>query len=84
MILIMGADGLLGNSLLKDFNSSGMPAIGTTRNKKNIKENVTYFDAMELFEAETVPKNVNLAVFCIGNTKIAECENNVAETMLLN
>lgn len=80
MILVVGAEGLIGAALLEEVRRSGRDALGTSRNPKpgllTLDLNVP-----EKFEP---PAGVSCAVICAGRSGLLDCDRSPQETAKVN
>ena len=80
MLLIVGADGLLGSALVDAALSMGLPYEGTSR-----RPEAKWLINLSRPSSEwQIPAGVATAVLCAGITKISVCENEPATTRRVN
>lgn len=80
MLLIVGQDSLIGNALLKEAASRGVPHAGTSR-----RPGAAYHLDLARPQSEWhLPDAVTSAVICAGIPGIAHCEENPEATRLIN
>ena len=75
-ILIVGADSLIGSTLMNYCSKAGENVVGTTRRISNIDPFHLYLDLSKDFAHWHCPYPVKVAVICAGVTKLKECQNN--------
>lgn len=80
MLLIIGANGLLGSALVDAALSRGLPCEGTSR-----KAGAKWLIDLAMPSGEwQIPAGVTSAILCAGITKISACENDPATTRRVN
>ncbi|MFM8365217.1 MAG: sugar nucleotide-binding protein [Verrucomicrobiota bacterium] len=80
MILVIGADGLLGSALLCELRSTGHPALGTSR------RGTPGFAPLDLVSASRFepPQDTRLAFLCAGMDSLAACDRDPQGTAAIN
>lgn len=80
MILVVGAEGMIGAALLQEVRKSGREALGTTRNPKPGFLTLD-LKVPEKFEA---PAGVSCAVICAGRSGLLDCDKSPLESAKVN
>jgi dTDP-4-dehydrorhamnose reductase len=84
-ILIIGGDSKIGKSLHYNLLNKNINVHKTTRKKILTNDNVIYLDlAEENIDLNLFNYHYDVIFFCISNTSISFCENNVEETREIN
>jgi dTDP-4-dehydrorhamnose reductase len=81
-LLIIGGDGLIGQSLKTFCNKNSYPYIASSRRKT--KESNTIFLDLKRPETWSIPDNIKCAVICGAITDMADCNQNKGDTYLVN
>lgn len=82
--LVVGADSVIGGSLLESLQRSGQPVIGTTRRKETVNQLRPYLDLSEESLNWTDPRQVETAILCAGTTSLEDCRTDPAGSKRIN
>ena len=83
-VLIIGADSLIGRSLLHQLSKDRKDVIGTTRKKDRVGENRIFLDLGKNLDRFQLSESLRTAIICAGITKLDQCERTPEETSLIN
>lgn len=86
-ILIVGADGMIGRSLVAAFQYEGHSVWGSTRNKINATEQKVFLDLAEIGDTCPLPLPLTMigtVVLCAAITSIERCRADPAATRRIN
>lgn len=72
-MLVVGSDSLLGGSLMRYLKVSGRKVFGTTRRRERVDHQHIYLDLIGDVEKWGMPFPVDVAFFCAGITRLADC-----------
>ena len=82
--LIIGADSLIGSSLMNNFELSGINVQGTTRRSYSSSNNLIFFDLTSDISRLELPLFFNSAVICAGIASLEECRQHPNKTYCIN
>ena len=82
--LIIGVDGLIGNSIYQHLVVGKHNVIGTTRRKTKKKGAHHHLDLSEDVSDWQCPESVDTCIFCASVTNLELCEENPSETNAIN
>lgn len=82
-VLIVGADGLIGNGLFKRLRACGIPVMGTSR-RDETRPGILRFDLSDPPDTWNLPTKISAAVLCAAVTRIDECRNDPTGTSRIN
>ena len=84
-ILVLGAEGFLGNRLFLNSNKS-YTLYGTSRNKEVLSNNLLSFDAQSVEALPSLLEKIRpeVVINCIGFTNVDMCESNPIEAFKIN
>lgn len=83
-ILVVGADGLIGGSLLEYLSRAGRRVLGTTRRRETADDTRLYLDLAEGADEWQLPCDVSAVIICVGISKIDVCEREPEATARVN
>jgi dTDP-4-dehydrorhamnose reductase len=83
-ILVVGADGLVGNALIKHLQDLETSVIATTRRPERVNKENLFLDLQSDLGDWKFPPHVAAAVVCAGATRIEACQNYPAESRKVN
>jgi dTDP-4-dehydrorhamnose reductase len=81
-LLIIGGDGLIGQSLKTFYNQNSYPYIASSRRKT--RESNTIFLDLKRPETWSIPDNIKCAVICGAITGMADCKQKKDDAYLIN
>jgi dTDP-4-dehydrorhamnose reductase len=83
-VLIVGADGVIGSELLRQFRQIGARVWGTTRRRELAQADRPYLNLADDIGAWQAPGPVSLAVLSAGISKIETCRREPEATAIVN
>jgi len=82
--LIVGGDGAIGSALANFWDRNDVPYMATTRNPDKVDTQHPYLNLASLDWGDLGGFQYDCVVFCAAVTKLAECEDNLVYSRLVN
>jgi dTDP-4-dehydrorhamnose reductase len=82
--LVVGSDSFIGGALKLHLQSCGGRVVGTTRRHESVDNDHLYLNLSHDMDDWTCPLPIDVAVICIGISKIKFCRENSVETVRIN
>jgi dTDP-4-dehydrorhamnose reductase len=83
-ILVIGADGVIGNALSQSLKRSGKNVLETSRRKEALSNERIFLDFEENISLSGIPDKVSVAFFCVAFNSLEYCRREPAKTALVN
>jgi dTDP-4-dehydrorhamnose reductase len=83
-VLVVGADGMIGCSLMARLQQEGVRVLGTTRRLAYAENSLVFLRLEDDLESWRCPSQVQVAVLCAGVSKIEACERDPEGTARAN
>ncbi|MHB9027042.1 MAG: sugar nucleotide-binding protein [Armatimonadota bacterium] len=83
-IVVIGAEGMIGEALLQRLHDRGQRVYGTTRRRERLTNDLLYLDLRDDLSCWTCPKQTQVVFFCAGVTSLAACEKFPDESFDVN
>lgn len=82
--LVVGADSLVGKTLMTSLRTQGFYVLGTTRRPASASETRFLLDLSSDSRLPSLPSSVSVAFLCAGMTSLANCRDNPAVSRHIN
>ncbi len=83
-ILVIGADGLIGNALSEGLRCSGKIVLETSRRRETLSDNRVFLDLEEDILSLGLPEKVSVAFLCVAFNSLDYCRREPVKTARMN